>query len=255
MLVTNLTQITDFLDRELSIADFPDSSLNGLQFEGTQDVKVIGAAVDAGHSVFTAAAQAKVDFLIVHHGLFWETPFCITGEMKEKFSTLFRSNINLYAAHLPLDAHPQYGNNFSLARMLFLESLKPCFAYRSKNIGCMGNNDKKQTLQDMTKTLKQLPGANPQMLMLNFGPAVPEVVGILSGSGADVLATCKKQGIDTLITGEPRQFAYHVAKEQKLNAIFAGHYATETLGVQELAKAVAKNFDLKWLFLDEPTGI
>lgn len=253
--MANLTQITEFLDHELSLSDFPDSSLNGLQFEGTQDVTSIGAAVDAGHSLISAAAQEKVDFLIVHHGLFWEKPYAIVGEVKAKFSLLFTSNLSLYAAHLPLDAHAKFGNNFSLARMLSLESLTPCFLYQGQNIGCMGINRKKLTRENMTETLRQLPGANPQMLMLNFGPNLPEVVGILSGSGADVLATCKKQGIDTLITGEPRQFAYHLAKEQKLNVIFAGHYATETLGVQELAKALAKKFDLPWLFLDEPTGI
>ena len=125
---------------------------------------------------------------------------------------------------------------------------------KGQAIGCRGVNARALSRAHFEKRLSGLTGAGP-VLTLPFGPDVPRAVGIVTGSGADALYQAEQNGIDTLITGEPRQFAYHFARERSLNVLFAGHYATETLGVRELGKALAGKFGMRELFLDHPTGI
>lgn len=250
-----LADITRFLSATLDLRDFPDSSLNGLQVEGREQVQHVATAVDAGLAVIEEAVKNQADLLIVHHGLFWEKTFALVGPMKNLFQTLFHAELSLFAVHLPLDAHSEYGNNFVLARMLGLTNVAPFVRYQGRYIGAKGQNSSPQSLVQLRDRLMELPGADPRMLTLDFGPTCPQMVGIISGSGADALYPCVEEGIDTLVTGEPRQFAYHFAKENKLNVIFAGHYATETVGVQELGKVLAAKFPVSWSFINHPTGI
>lgn len=254
--MAELKRIVAYLDRELDLNRFDDSSLNGLQVEGSGPVNKIAAAVDAGISVIDEAIDNKVDLLLVHHGIFWGKPFAIRGSKKELLKKLLDANLSLYAAHLPLDAHKKYGNNFSLARLLKLESLEETTLYRGSLIGCQGINKKKKKLNDLVKILEKLPGAKETNFhVFNFGPKVPQKVSIISGSGVDELLNFEENDFDTLVTGEAKQFAYHFAKENKLNLICAGHYATETIGVRNIVEATAKKFKLKHIFIDQPTGI
>jgi dinuclear metal center YbgI/SA1388 family protein len=253
--VASRSKIIKFLNTLLSIDDFPDESLNGLQVEGQEDITKVAVTVDASLTTVKEAASLGAKLLIVHHGLFWDKPKPIIGPNKEIFTSLFNANINLYAAHIPLDAHIDCGNNFLLARLLELDSLERCFTHNGKLIGCKGKNTKQKTLNEMKDLLASLPGASTSMTILPFAEPVPSFVGIISGSGANALTECKSYGIDTFITGEPRQAAYHYAKDNKLNAIFAGHYATETVGVMELGKQISKEFNVPWEFINCPTGI
>ncbi|MCC6221846.1 MAG: Nif3-like dinuclear metal center hexameric protein [Deltaproteobacteria bacterium] len=253
--MAHLNEITDWLTSELRLSDFQDSSLNGLQIEGKAKVKRIAFAVDAALKTAELAREAGADFLLVHHGVFWEKPLAVRGPHKQLVKTLLDAEISLYAAHLPLDAHAQYGNNFSLARHLGLEDLEPCISYCGNNIGCRGSNPLRLSLDDIRKRLCLLPGANPNMLLFDFGPNPPEEICIVSGSGADALCQFQSVGFDTLITGEARQFAYHYALENKLNAFFAGHYATEVIGVKQLTEALAQKFLIECIFVDCPTGV
>ncbi len=251
----SLKEIVEYLNRELKIHEFPDASLNGLQVEGSGEVSKVALSVDSGLSVIQKSASAGADLLIVHHGLFWEKSQALIGPLGESVRSLFAHELSLYAVHLPLDAHAEWGNNFVLGKYLGLESLRPAIPYKSVNIGCVGENPANVSVSEMRARLLKLPGVNPNFLTLEFGPATPKRVCVVTGSGADALMHAASDGFDTLITGEPRQFAYHYARENSLNVIFAGHYATETVGVRELGLALAMQFGVSTEFINEPTGI
>lgn len=248
-------QITKFLNNTLCLDQFEDTSLNGLQFEGCSEVTNVAVAVDAGLEVIKQAAEMNTQFLVVHHGLIWDKPFPFCGARKRLFEELWRKDLSVYAAHLPLDAHPDYGNNFGLARLLQLEEPVCSCNYHGQTIGCTAVNKRRASLRDLQEPLLNLPGATGSIVCLPFGPELPERIAIVSGGGADALFLHEKESFDTLITGEPRQFAFHYAKENRLNVLFAGHYATETVGVGELGRALEKEFGVQALFIDCPTGM
>ena len=253
--MANRDQITEFLSRELELDRFQDASLNGLQVEGATEISKLAVAVDAGLSVIQRAAQIDAQMLLVHHGIFWNKVEPVTGAHARTLRCLLENNINLSAIHLPLDAHPQLGNNAILAKLLKLSDLKPAANFEGNTIGWIGTNSEGQDLKAITSTLGKLTGCVENFVSLNFGPDTPKRICVVSGSGADQLYNFKKEGFDTLVTGEPKQFAYHFCKDNRLNAFFPGHYATETLGVCETARALAKRFDIEWELIDEPTGI
>ena len=253
--MTLLSDITSFLDQELEVELYADASLNGLQVEASEEINKIVCAVDTGLEVIEKAASHQAQLLIVHHGLFWSKPQAIRGPLKKIISLMFDAGLSLYAAHLPLDGNPQYGNNFSLARLLNLDSLERCIPEGGQFLACKGENKAMSSLSQMTETLETLPGAKQTLQSLAFGPDKPERVVILSGAGAKALESYASVGFDTFITGEARQAAYHFAKDHQLNAIFVGHYASETLGVQELGKAIQTKYNIPWEFVDIPTSI
>ncbi len=249
------TEIISYIENELDIHGIQDSSLNGLQFEGSEEVNKIVVAVDCGLEVIEQAVKRQAQMLIVHHGMFWGSSFAITGVQKKIFELLVKNNLNVVALHLPLDAHERLGNNFVLARILDLTDLRTAIPFGGKNIGCIGTNQKCKSLTTIVTELENLVGIRKPLLALPHGPSTPENICIVTGSGADALGQFSKEGFDTLITGEPRQFAYHFSLENKVNAIFAGHYATETLGVRELGKDLEQKFKVSSEFIDIPTGI
>lgn len=249
-------EITEYLDRELEVEFFNDLSLNGLQVEGKDSIKKVAAAVDAGMSVIDEAIKESVDLLVVHHGIFWGKPFAISGSKKELIKKLIDSGLNLYASHIPLDANEKHGNNYSLARLLKLSKLEKTAEYSGAFIGCKGVNKAGSSLDDFVDALKTLDGAaQTNFIIMPFGPKKPEQVSIISGSGIDEIYNFEKNSFDTFITGEAKQFAYHFAKENKLNVICAGHYATETVGVKNITSHIADKFKLENIFIDQPTGI
>jgi dinuclear metal center YbgI/SA1388 family protein len=255
-MATSLTNICTFLMNEFKYSSVQDASLNGLQVEACSEVHKIGAAVDFGLSIAREAASNGVDLLITHHGLLWGKTDTITGIFGEKVKFLLDNHISLVGIHLPLDSHPEFGNNIILAKdILKLEECEPAIPYGGTNIGYRGLNSGKLSLIEMAAQLQKVPGALKNPLILGFGPAVPQKVCVVSGSAADSLYLFKEEGFDTLVTGEPKQFAYHFCKENRINAIFAGHYATETFGVRALSKHLGEKFSLPWVFIDEPTDI
>lgn len=276
--------VLSFLEDTLKMASFKDSSLNGLQIEGSDNVTKFAVSVDASKDLAIAAKKIGANFVVVHHGLFWGEPLPIVGPLKEIVSICFEAGINLFAAHLPLDADCAFGNNFCLARNLCLTDLKSAYEYCGSLIGCIGENLTQKPLDFFIDYIKNLPinqlstatnvsqevtyceivkkSTSPafeqqkkELLVLNFGPNIPKRVGVVSGGGADAIKAYDLYKVDTLITGEPKQFAYHYAKERNLNVIFGGHYATETIGVIEVGKALNAKFKLPWEFIDLPTGI
>ncbi len=248
-------EILAYIAQEFEIPGFPDSSVNGLQVEGKAEITRVAVAVDAAFAVAEDAIKQKAELLIVHHGLFWAGSIPVTGSHQRLLSLMLGAELNLVAIHLPLDAHATLGNNFGLAKFLELAEVKPAAPYNGRNIGCIGRNVRKQKFSEICDTLALLPGASTPVFNLAFGPSIPERICVVSGAAVDTMYRFKDDGFDTLITGEPRQNAYHFAKENKLNIICAGHYATETIGVRALGAELEKRFKVESVFVDHPTGI
>jgi dinuclear metal center YbgI/SA1388 family protein len=252
--MAQLSAILPYIESLLNSQKFKDASLNGVQVGGwDRPIKTVAYAVDSGLSIIEAAVAKQADLLIVHHGLFWDKPQAITGPLREKIELLIKNKCTLFASHLPLDASPEVGNGFELGKFLGLEELSPWGEYNGMIIGARGSN-RSQSIETLVEKLTQLPGAI-KPLLLNFGPEKIKSVGLMTGSGSFAISQAARDGLDLLVSGEPKQEAYHLAREFKLNIIYGGHYATETVGVAALAKKVAERFSCKVEFLDEPTGI
>jgi len=242
-----------WLDGYLRIGEFKDPSLNGLQVEGREQVRKVGVSVDAAWAIFDKAALAQVDFLITHHGLFWGQPFPIVGYQKRRLEKLLTAGISLYTAHLPLDAHPEVGNNAVIARELGLGALEPFPHPKYGPIGVVGQLGEPKTLAELEDQIGQMTGMQP--LVYAAGPQVVRRVGVVSGGGAGDVAQAKALGCDLYITGEPSHAHYHEPFELGINVIYAGHYDSETFGVKALAARLEEEFGLPWVFLEHPTGL
>jgi len=245
--MAELLEIVHFCDERVytsSIADFA-GALNGLQVANRKKITKIGAAVDAGKAPFEKAVAAGVDFLIVHHGLFWGSPQPVTDVYYEKLRLLIDHECALYSSHLPLDCHPEIGNNALIAKNLGLKTVGTFSPYEGNDIGVIAALTKdRMALNDDLKAL--FPST---FKAIEFGSEQPEKIGILSGSGAGCIDHLIQCGIDTLITGELRQNHFNLAQELKLNLYPCGHYATEIFGVRALAAEVAEKFQLPWEFI------
>jgi dinuclear metal center YbgI/SA1388 family protein len=249
-----LAELVDFLDRELDNFGISDSSFNGLQFEGRPEIKKAMFAVDSGIEVFEAAARENADILIVHHGIFWrEANPSVTGVMKRRLDILYKSQISLYASHLPLDRHHKYGNNARIINLLGAE-IREGFVFREgKNIGWIGEFTGPKKLENIQLKLEQEIG--DKFLILPFGKKEIKSLAVCSGgAGHQEFYSALSKGVDLYITGEASDI-YHAAKDAGLNVIFAGHHATETFGVKALSSLVGKKFGIEAVFRDIKTGL
>lgn len=242
----NLEDLANYCDartRRLAFKDYS-GAFNGLQLANKGKVTRIGASVDSGVVPFRKAAEAGVDFLIVHHGMYWDMPRPLTGPAYERVATLIGANCALYASHLPLDGHPEIGNNALIAAQLGLKVARPFAVKDGEAIGWIAAQS------DDRSTLKQrLLAHYPRLLALEFGSETPREIAICSGSGAGVVGELRPSGVDTLITGDLREETYNYAQENRLNLYLCGHYATEVHGVKALAAELAAKFNLPWEFL------
>ena len=249
--MASLNAINKFLNKDLKKSKIKDGSRNGLQVKGRAEVKKIGFAVDACLETFKKAKKQKCDMVIVHHGLYWKKVKDKVGVIKKRAAYLKKNKISLYAAHLPLDLHPKYGNNVELCGLLGLKNLKKFGNYHGAIIGYYGNTNttisslvKKVQNKLKTKTINHL-----------FGKKRIRKVGVITGGAASMVEDCKKYNLDAYVTGEPSHVFYHYNKEIGINVIFAGHYTTETLGVKALSKVLKEKFNIQTVFLHSPTGL
>ena len=248
-----LERIVSHLDDFLSVPEYSDISQNGLQVAGKAQVKRIAGLVDASAEGFSAAVDAGADMVIVHHGMLWSAPVTLTGPFYQRVKILIDNNVALYAAHLPLDAHPEVGNNARLLDIVGAHLVSRYADWGGQPIGCLGSFPKPRPLADIIEVLDT--ALNTETLVLDFGPSVISRVGIVSGSACEALdATCEA-GADLFITGEPRLSAYHHSQELGMNVAFAGHYATECVGIQALLERIPSWFDVETLFIDIPCQI
>lgn len=249
----SLTQVVDYLNRYLRVAEAPDDprAVNGIQVENSGTVSKLAAAVDACQATIDGAAQQGADFLIVHHGLFWGGVEPVVGRHARRLRSLLQHDVALYAAHLPLDAHPEVGNNAVLARLLGVADTEPFGEVAGAVIGVAGRLDVARD-RLMAQLCNHL-GHEPKLLP--GGPVTVRRVGIVTGAASSLISAAKDAGLDTFVTGEGPHHTYFDAEEWGLNVIYAGHYATETVGVKALGEHVARRFDLPWIFVDHPTGL
>jgi dinuclear metal center YbgI/SA1388 family protein len=248
-----LSRLVEFLDRELMLKEFPeDSSANGLQVEGASEVGKAAVAVDACEYVFQEAAGMGADFIFVHHGLIWGPIKAVGGPLKNRLKLLFDHDISLYACHLPLDAHPTLGNNARLLGLLGAEILEPFGEYHGKKIGFSGELPEEMDLDEFAGEVEQHLGTTCRTV--GFGRPVKRI-GAVSGGGGFAIKDAKGAGVDTLLTGEPSHSAYTLAEETGTNLVFAGHYATEALGVKAVGELLEKELGLGVEFIDHPTGL
>jgi dinuclear metal center YbgI/SA1388 family protein len=248
-----LDELTAYLLDYLSLDDVPDypNALNGLQVEGGGEVGRVMTAVDASVASANAAAERGADMLIVHHGLFWEGLKPLTGRMKRRIEPLVMNRISLYSAHLPLDAHPEVGNNVLLAEALELRPAEPFGEFMGIKIGLYAECD--LMLSELAARLEERLGAHARVV--RSGGERAARVAVVSGGAASCIAEAAREGMDTLVTGELPHHAYLEATELGLNVIYAGHYSTETLGVKALGEHLNKKFGLAHEFFDYPTGL
>lgn len=246
-------ELVSWLDSYLAIDDYPDPSLNGLQVEGADEVTTIAVAVDSSLSTFEQAAALGAQMLIVHHGLFWGQPKAIRGPHGRRVKFLLDRGISLYAAHIPLDAHREVGNNWGFARRLGMLDLEDFAEFKGRPVGVKGRLPDVMDRRELAQMIEAQLG-EPVML-LEGGPQEVQTLGIVSGGAAWDVLTAVDEGLDAFLTGEPKHEMFYEPFENGINAMFGGHYMTETIGVNLLAEKIRDEFDLDFRFIYLPTGL
>ena len=247
-------ELACYLDDYLDINGISDGIWNGLQVEGKDEINNIIVAVDAGIMSFEKTIELSGDLLLVHHGHFLKSLSpTMTGWNKKRLSLLLNNDISLYAAHLPLDAHPEVGNNAQLHKLIGSTPEEPFCYFGSKSISWVGSFEQPTTVDAVAE---KLASALPTTCKtLPFGPKEVKRVALCSGGGGyKVFSQAVEAGVDLYITGDSVEI-YHLAKDAGISVIFAGHYATETVGVKALAKQIESKFDVATQFVDIPTGL
>ena len=248
-----LGDITAFLNSYLDIDVVPDESLNGLQVEASEQVERLAVAVDAAGETITMAAEAGCQLMIVHHGLFWGDSAPLRGRLGARVAQCYANGVSIYGVHLPLDLHPEVGNNALLAAALQAVP-EACFGdLGGVQVGTLARFPDPLPLETLANRLSAV-GCDDQLIW-TFGAKEVSTIAVVTGSGCSVLDEAVAVGADCFITGEPRHSAYHDAQEAGLNCIFAGHYATETFGIRAVGDLVAERFAVEVRWIDVPTGV
>ena len=242
-------------DRLLEPGHFEDYCVNGLQVPGPHMVEKIATGVSAHVQLFERASEEGAQLLIVHHGLFWGPGVrTIDPALKRRLELLFEEDLALASYHLPLDAHPQLGNNALLARSLGASELEPFARHRGATIGFVAKlPDPGVSGAELGEKLNQLTGREP--LWFDFGPDRVERLAIVSGAGGDFIAEAHAAGAQALLTGEAPERAMADAREAGIHLFAAGHYATETFGVRALGEHLGERFSLRHVFIDVPNPL
>lgn len=254
-----LEQIVRYVDDLLDTDQVPDYSgaLNGLQLANSGSVTRIAAAVDFSTRTVAGAVAEKADLLLVHHGMFWSGAQRIVGTTHDRLRALIENDVAVYASHLPLDRHPLVGNNGLLAAELGLEPSGEFASYKGVAIGVRGESDiDTATLVSRAERFAKGEGGNVRATPIASGRTTRRW-GICTGAGASTesLQEAQALGIDTLVVGEGPHHTAVAADEMGIAVIYAGHYATETLGVRALAAHLADRFGVTWTFVEAPTGL
>jgi dinuclear metal center YbgI/SA1388 family protein len=253
--VTRITSIVSALDELLDPGGFQDLGPNGLQVPGPQDVRRVVTGVSAQRELVERAVAERAQLVLVHHGLFWDfQPTGLTPVLAERLRPLFKHDVALAAYHLPLDAHPEVGNNAILAERLGCERHEAFGAYRGRPIGRAGTFPGDGVPADeLFARVRELTEREPTVL--GAGPERVRRIGIVSGSGSDALPEAVSLGLDAFLTGEPREHVTADAREARIHFVAAGHYATETFGVRALGDWLAQRFGIEHVWVDIPNPV
>lgn len=257
--MTTLAAITQYTDELLDIRNVPDYSnaLNGLQLANQRPIVKIAAAVDFSSQTIGMAVEAGANLLIVHHGMFWGGLQRLQGPAYSRLKALIDNDVAVYAAHLPLDKHNGVGNNVLLASALGLVPSGDFARYKTIFIGVRGESDTPTIdLFEKTRLFAQAHGGDARATPITEGQ-VTRSWAICTGGGAslETLHEAAELGIDTLIVGEGPHYTAVEANELGITVMYAGHYATETLGVRALSAHLSQKFGIPWTFVEAPTGL
>jgi dinuclear metal center YbgI/SA1388 family protein len=254
------TPILDLLahaDALLHPEAFSDYGPNGLQVPGGREIDHIVTGVSATAALFERAAELEADLVLVHHGLFWNSPPTLAGPidpaLKRRLKLLFDHDLALAAYHLPLDAHPEIGNNALLAAGLGAVRTEPFAEHRGARIGVIAHLDPAPSRDELVERVRVLTARDP--LVFGFGPERVARIGLSSGAAADDVVEAIERGLDAFLTGEPAERAMANAQEGHITFLAAGHYATETFGIRALGERLAEHFGLRHTFVDIPNPI
>lgn len=257
-------QIIEFCDQLLDIHAFTDYGPNGLQVPGKPEVEHVASAVSAHRASIEAAIEAGADLLITHHGLFWDFhPRALSEPMAERLKLALTNELSIAGYHLPLDAHPEIGNNVLLAESLGFqteangangEAAPTRFAaVKGREIGVIGRHETGLSPEELSAKVEELLDRPP--LLQGAGPESIRTLGVVTGSAAGEIHEAIALGLDAFITGEPAEHAMADAHEGAIHFFAAGHYATEVAGIRRLGELIAERFRVRHSFLDIPNPV
>jgi dinuclear metal center YbgI/SA1388 family protein len=246
-----LKKLCEFCDEYLKVDEFNDYCPNGLQVEANAEVEHIVCGVTASQALIEAAIEQGADTLIVHHGYFWKGESQpITGYKGRRISSLIKNNINLLAFHLPLDAHPEVGNNVQLGRIM---GWQVSASFGEQNLVLEGSLSQAQTLAEISRQIEAKLGT--RTLAISAGEHPIERIAWCTGAAQGFIEAAAERGVDAFISGEVSEPTFHLARELGIHYIAAGHHATERYGVQALCKVIADRFDIEQQFIDIPNPV
>ena len=247
--MANRDEILAFASELLDLDAYPDYGPMGMQVAGSPEVDRIECGVSSSLELFERTAAARAQMLLVHHGVFWDRDSRVIDDaMRRRLKMLFDAGITLAAYHLALDAHPEMGNNALIARELGIEPSEPF-----GGIGFGGPLAEPVSVDEFTARVRERLGSEP--VVFAHGPDRIERAAVITGGAARYLADAAREGYDLFLTGEPAEPSLHAARELGIHFVAAGHYATERIGIQALAKRLADQFDLEWEFIDLPNPV
>ncbi len=257
--MTRLAEIAVFIDQLLDVSGVPDypGALNGVQLANQGEIQRVATAVDFSSAAIDGAIQSRAQLIVVHHGMFWSGAQPIVGHRYRRIRRLVEHDIAVYSAHLPLDVHPELGNNVLLARELALEPNAGFASFQGRSIGLSGLSDvPTRVIADRAAMFSKQFGATLVTTPFDH-ERVTRSWGLCTGAGADssTLREAAERGLDTVIVGEGPHHTAVEARELGIVVLYAGHYATETLGVRALGEAIASRFGVSSTFVDAPTGL
>jgi dinuclear metal center YbgI/SA1388 family protein len=242
-------EIVSFLDELLDVASFEDYGPNGLQVPGAAEVSVVVTGVSAHLELFDRAAALRAQMVLCHHGLFWrKQPQALDERRKARLKALFDTDMSLAAYHLPLDAHPEVGNNALILAELGFER-----GEKFGDVGWTGEANEPVAREELIERCRRVFGQDP--VAFPDGPDQVASIGVVSGGGAFALSEAVERGLDAMISGEPSEPAMADAQEAGITFIAGGHYATETFGVKRLGELLAERFGLEHRFVSVPNPV
>jgi dinuclear metal center YbgI/SA1388 family protein len=253
MAEARLQEVVADLDEYLRHQWVPDdaNALNGLQVENGGRITRVAAAVDASERTVQEAVRRGCDLLVVHHGLFWTGNQPVTGRRYRRLKPLLDAGVAVYSSHLPLDVHPEVGNNVLLCRALGMEPLGRFGEYKGETLGWWGEIELRR--EALAARLDELLGV--RIHMMACGPEKVTRMGVITGGAGSMIGAAIAAGLDAFVTGEGAHHTHFDAEEGGINVYYGGHYATETFGVKALAARLEEKWGLPWEFIDHPTGL
>jgi dinuclear metal center YbgI/SA1388 family protein len=248
-------EIIAFCDALLDVEAFTDYGPNGLQVPGAESVGRVVTGVSAHRELIERAVASDAQLLVTHHGLFWDfLPRALSEQMAERLRIALAARLSVAGYHLPLDAHPEIGNNALLRDELSFEpSPEPFGLAKGRPIGVVGRSPEGVTAAELFDRVRSITDREP--LVFAAGPDEVRSIGVASGAGASMVHEAVALGLDALLTGEPAEHVMADAQEGGLHFIAAGHYATETFGVRRLGERIAERFGVEHEFIDVPNPI